>query len=64
MTYKQLLEKISKYENFDPIYSTNNLTVKECFHNDYILYTDTNLRWYDQADNYSINELLKLEFES
>lgn len=64
MTYKQLLEKISKYEDFDPIYTTNNLNVSECFYNDYILYRDTTPNWNDKADNLSINELLKLEFES
>lgn len=61
MTYKELLEKIAKIQQFDSVYTLNNLTVKECFYNDYILNSEQFLEWSDRADNDSINELIKLE---
>ena len=59
MTYKDLLKKIAKKEGFDPIYSINNLTVEECFYNDYIKNKNIPLNWGDEADNLSINEYLR-----
>lgn len=62
MTYKQLLEKLAKKEGFDPVYSINNLSVKECFYNDYIINTNKWYNWDDLADNETtreVNDLLK-----
>lgn len=57
LTYAQLITEIAKTENFDPIYTINNLSVKEVFtHLDNYNMTRN---WNDTADQISLSELNK-----
>ncbi len=55
ITYKELLIKLSKKENFCHKYTLKHLTVDECFNS----YAAFGMEWDDVADKESIEELNK-----